>query len=335
MKKPLVSILIVNWNGGEIFKNCLKSLSKITYPNWELVVVDNASTDGSERYVKENELIRSDINLGFAGGNNLALSRAKGDLVLLLNNDTLVTPNFLTKLVSRIEKTGDIGVVQPKIYLMDEDKLLDNCGSYLTRIGFLNHWGFFKKDSSEYSKERLVFSGKGACLLIKREIIDKIGLFDDDFGSYFEESDFCWRVWLTGYKVIYYPDTHIYHKLGFSSKRQSAYDINYNAFKNRICSLIKNLSVLNLLFILPLHLMAIEVLGFYYLIKFKVTEFTTIQKSIWWNIVNIPGTIGKRILVQKLRTKNDNEIFKYILEPIKVSGYLHSLKRLNNDFKQN
>src|SRR5690606_37132848 len=127
-------------------------------------------------------------------------------------------------------------------------------GSFLTKTGFLQHWGFGEKDSEEFDKEKIIFSAKGACLLSPKSVIDKVGLFDDTFVSYFEETDYRWRVWLAGYKVLYSPVTSIEHKVGMTSKRMNQIDINYNSYKNRIRSLIKNLSFLNLIKIGSIHI---------------------------------------------------------------------------------
>src|SRR5579859_8159478 len=116
MKEPKVSIIIVNFNGGDVFRECLSSLKKITYSNYELIIFDNASTDGTEKLAT----IKNDKNIGFVGGNNEALKLAKGKYVLLLNNDTKVPSDFLNILVSKMESNEKIGVIQPKIYLMDK-----------------------------------------------------------------------------------------------------------------------------------------------------------------------------------------------------------------------
>lgn len=334
-KKKLVSIIIVNWNGGEVFRDCLKSLDKIKYPSWELIVVDNASIDGSDKYTgkKKLTLIKNSSNLGFATGNNQGFAKSKGDYILLLNNDTKVPPDFLDILVDKLEKDKSIAAVQPKIYLMDEKELLDNCGSFLTRIGFLEHWGFFKKDSEEFNKEKIIFSAKGACMLIRRRVVEEVGLFDDAFGSYFEETDFCWRVWMAGYKIIYYPKTFIFHKLAYSAKRMNPFTVNYHSFKNRIASLIKNLGLIDLIIILPIHILVLKILVLYYLLKGRFGEAKIIFKAIFWNIFNLPQILIKRFEVQKMRKRTDSQIFKFILHPINISGYLYSLKRLNSDLK--
>ena len=211
ISKPLVSIIIVNWNGGEVFRQCLQTLSGLTYPKFEIILVDNGSTDGSQEYyqvfkslVRKVKVVKNKTNLGFAPANNQGVKLARGEYVLLLNNDTKVEANFLHKMVARMQSDPSIGALQPKIYMIDNPNNLDNAGSFLTWTGFLYHWGFGSIDTAEFSKERLVYSAKGACLLTRKEIIAKLGLFDDAFVSYFEESDFCGRIWLAGYKVIYF-----------------------------------------------------------------------------------------------------------------------------------
>lgn len=339
MSKPLVSIIIVNWNGGEVFENCLKSLSKIDYPNWELIVVDNGSTDGSEKLpqnykspIRNYKLIKNKTNLGFALPNNQGYKRSKGRYILLLNNDTKVSPDFLNVLVEKMEKEKELGVVQPKIFVMDRPKYLDNAGSFLTRTGFLQHWGFGRKDGKEFNTEREIFSAKGACMLIRRELIEKTGLFDEEFVSYMEESDFCWRAWLLGYKVKYYPKTHIYHKVGMTSKRMSQIRINYHSMKNRIASLHKNLEIKNLLLILGLHTLLVCGLGFYYLLKLQLGKAGMIFKAILWDVRNLPKLTGKRKAVQKLRVKTDREIFESIMRKVNLRGMFSHFKKVEANF---
>ncbi len=340
MTDPLVSIIIVNWNGKEVFSDCLKSLQKIYYPNWELIVVDNGSYDGSNNLVKDFTLtlkryylIQNKKNEGFANANNQGFKKSNGKYILLLNNDTKISPSFLNTMIERMEQDKLIGAMQPKILLMDQPGLLDNAGSFLTGSGFLQHWGFMQKDGSEFDKETEVFSAKGACLLIRTEVIEKIGLFDDQFISYFEESDFCYRVWLAGYKVIYFPKTYIYHKLGATSKKMDQIFVNYNAFKNRILSLFKNLSLLNLIRILIPHLFIVAFLGFYYLIKLEFSKSGMIFSAIIWNITNLSQALKKRTETQRMRIKSDSEIFQKIYKPIDIRDMFLHFKKVEANFK--
>lgn len=336
---PLISIIIVNWNGGEVFAGCLKSLSEISYPNWELIVVDNGSTDGSEKINETQisnhnlQIINNKKNLGFAKANNQGVELAMGKYILLLNNDTKVEPDFLSKLVKRVEEDPKVAVIQPKIMLMDKPGYLDNAGSFLTRIGFLQHWGFMEKDGPEFNQEKEIFSAKGACMLIRKEIIDKIALFDKDFFSYFEESDFCWRVWLAGYKVLFFPDAMIYHKVGFTIRRLNVLLINYHYYKNRICSLIKNLEGKNLILILIPHIFISMTIFGAFLFKGQFKNSFFIIKALSWNIVNLLDTLKKREKVKKIKVIKDWELFQKVLHPINWKKYLIDFKRIKNDLK--
>lgn len=330
MKSPLVSVIIVNWNGGEVFTNCLESLGRIDYPRWELIVVDNGSTDGTEK----KATLKNKTNQGFAPANNQGVKIAKGEYILLLNNDTKVKKDFLTKMVIRMERDNFIGVVQPKIFMMDKVGYLDNAGSFLTRIGFLEHWGFGQKDSNEFSKEREIFSAKGACMLIRREVIEKIGLFDDDFISYFEESDFCWRVWLLGYKVIFYPDAQIYHKIGFTIRRLDVGNINFHYYKNRITSLVKNLGTLNLFIIVPIHVFISFGIAILFLVRGNINNSTLILKAIFWNVINLSVSLKKRKDIQEDRKMSDGELFSKLGRPVNFEKFFGDFKRVEEDLKR-
>lgn len=336
---PLVSIIIVNWNGGKVFNKCLNSLSKIKYKNWELIVVDNGSVDGSEEFpykIIRNKisLIRNKSNKGFAPANNQGASLAHGKYILLLNNDTIVTKDFLSILVNKMEKDDRIGILQPKILLMDKKEYLDNTGSFFTVIGFLQHQGFLEKDLGQYDHEQKVFSVKGACMLFRADLINKIGLFDNDFFSYFEESDFCWKAWLIGKKVLYYPKVFIYHKVGFTIRRLNVRDINFHYYKNRICSLIKNLEFKNLLFILPVHIIISLFISAFFFMRGNFKNSIMIFNALVWNIVNIDTTLKKRRKIQKIRATSDRELFKSLAVSINWGKYWNDLKRIEKDIKR-
>lgn len=332
-QQPLVSIIIVNWNGGEVFKQCLKSLYKIDYPNWELIVVDNGSTDGSDSFIK-SQVIHNNKNVGFAKANNQGYRLAKGKYILLLNNDTKVESDFLTRMVEKMEGDRSLGVIQPKILLMDKKGYLDNAGSYFTRIGFLEHWGFMQKDGLGFSKEKEIFSAKGACMLIRKEVIKRVGLFDADFVSYFEESDFCWRVWLAGFRVIFYPQVKIYHKLGFTIRRLDVLNLNYHYYKNRICSLIKNLGGENLFTVLTAHILISLGIMVVFLVRFHPRTALLIVKALGWNIVYLSATLNKRKKIQSFRKTTDKEIFTKLSSPIKWKKYFNDFRRIEVDLKR-
>lgn len=332
-KLPKVSIIIANYNGGDILLDCINSLKGLDYPNFEVVLIDDCSTDDSFKRAisSKGELkllgVKTKKNLGFVGANNEGIKHVLGKYVLLLNNDTKVSKNLLTELVKKMEEDKTVGVLQPKIKMMDNPKILDNAGSFLTRTGFLIHWGFGKKDSKEYDFERIIFSAKGACLMTRKEIVDKVGLFDEDFVSYMEESDFCFRVWLLGYKVCYLPTTFIYHKVGFSYSKLSPETVNYNSFKNRISSLYKNLEFKNIFLILFPHIFILLCLATYYIFSLQYNKFSMIIRSIVWNISNISKLTIKRKIIQKMRKVSDDLIFESVMKKFNFKEmYTHFLK---------
>lgn len=336
---PLVSIIIVHFNGFSVLKNCLHSLSSLSYKNFEVIVVDNHSSDDSVTEIKKIKLnfslklLELKRNLGFAGGNNAALKVTNGKYLLLLNNDTTVKSDLLDVLVNKMESDSEIGAMQPKIKMMDDTSILDNAGAYLNPLGLTVHWGYGEKDSKEFNKEEKIFSAKGACLITRTDLVNSIGLFDDNFGSYFEESDFCFRVWLSGYKVIYYPKTFILHKVGFTSKKMDQVSVMLVSTRNRIFSLFKNLSTLHLFTVLGLHLLFLVILGLYYLVQLKFRRMWMIYGAIWWNISNISLLLSGRKGVQRLRVVSDDAIFPIIMKPFDLKAMFNHFKKVEANFK--
>ena len=331
MINSLVSIVIVNWNGKKHLSYSLSSLKKINYPSFEVIVVDNGSTDGSIELVnsltrnkKIIKLIKNKKNLGFAEANNIGFREAKGKYVLLLNNDTKVTPDFLKKLVDVMNENKKIGVVQPKIVFMDSKKLQAG-GAFLTNTGFLYHFGYGKNpDEKKYNQPMDIFSANGSCMLVKREVIERVGLFDPDFFCYFEETDFCWRVWLAGYKIIYVPSSVIYHKGAQTAKRLKSSFVNYHSFKNRIASLIKNLGPAELFKTMPTHFLFCQLAFFAFLVMGKFSSDWAIQKAIGWNFLHLGNTLEKRKKIQnKIRKVSDRELMSKIKRSIKPLYYCH------------
>jgi len=246
-QSPLVSIIIVNYNGAELLSGCLSSLRQISWSNREIIVVDNGSADNSREVISsfpEVELVPSAVNLGFAGGNNLGLKHARGEYVLLLNNDTVVTSGFLNPLCSYLEANPNVGIVQGKMILPRFGNRLDVCGSFLTSVGFPYHYGYYKPDGPKYNRAYAVFSGKGACLMFRRDLIDRVGgfLFDEGFFCYYEESDFCHRAWIAGYEVHFVSSPPIAHLMGATSGDSHTEFVLRHYLRNMTFSLLANLS---------------------------------------------------------------------------------------------
>lgn len=226
---PKVSIIILNWNGKEDTIECLESLKHITYPNYEILLVDNGSTDGSmecfrERY-PEIEIIENGENLGFAEGNNVAIRRVveKGtNYVLLLNNDTIVDSDFLTELVKVLENDTHIGIVGPTVYNYPRtDRIQSAGGKICWNKGKTLH--LTNKDDIRLDKTRDVDYIMGCSLLTKCELFKKIGYLNKNYFAYWEETDWCVRAKKAGYRIVHVPASKIWHKGGSTSRKTSGF----------------------------------------------------------------------------------------------------------------
>ena len=318
-QSPLVSVIILNWNGKKYLNTCLSSLSLIRNPLIEIIVVDNNSSDDSVSYVRKTfpkvNVIASKKNNGFAGGNNIGAKFSTGKYLLFLNNDTKVTTKFLIPMIEACERDSLIGCVQPEMRVMNHQDLLDEAGAYLTISGFLYHYGYRKEHRLPmYRSTRVVFSAKGACMLIPRRVFEQVGGFDEDFFIFFEETDLCHRLWLAGYKVIYMPDSYIYHVAGGDTVDTYNYERRvYLTFKNMNCSYLKNFGTFFLATVFPVFIgFQLGVLA-YFFASFRFGVAKAILNGWWWNIVNMNSTLKKRYNIQHgLRVVTDTAIRRSI-----------------------
>lgn len=220
-----VAILIVNWNRCQDTLECLRSLQKITYPNYRIILVDNGSKDDSVTAVKAEfptvKIIQSARNLRFAGGNNLGLRDVLDhgdDLCLLLNNDTIVAPDFLDRLVDTAMMGSNISLVGPKILYYHRPDVIWFAGGVIKPVwGYVRHYGLRQIDREEFNQPKEVSFLTGCCMLIHRKILEKVGFLDEDFYLYSEDADYCLRVKNAGYKLFYEPKARIYHKVSQST----------------------------------------------------------------------------------------------------------------------
>lgn len=336
-----VSIVIVNWNGKKFLKNCLDSLQKITYNAVEIIVVDNNSTDESGAFVKKYyskvKLIENKKNSGYAGGANIGYKHASGSHVLFLNNDTVVTVDFLEPLLADFRKDPTIGCVQSQMRLLKDKSTLDVVGDFISFTGFLYHYGYRKKANLEkYSRQKIIFSAKGACTIFPRSLLQKIGFFDEDFFIFFEDTDLCFRVWLSGYKVIYEPKSVIYHVGAGDTSSSDKYKHErriYLTLKNMNCSYIKNFGTRNLLTIYPVFIITQVCFILYSLLKLRFGVVKAIFKAYWWNILNLNKTLEKRRFIQsKIRKVSDKDINTYIKMSPRWSYYYYNLFRTIQEY---
>ncbi len=241
--EPEVSIIILNWNGLEDTIECLESLKKITYSNYQVIVVDNGSKSNDadileDKYKDYIKLIRNDKNYGFTGGNNIAIKRlleiSDFHYCLLLNNDTVVAPEFLTEMVKAMESDSRTGIAGCKTFLYHTPNLLQLVWFDLNmRTGRANWVGAGEVDRGQYEDIREVAYVQGSCFLIKKEVIERIGMLDEVYGNYFEEVDYCLRARKVGYTTVYVPKAHIWHHKEAQSDNEARGRREYYLTRNR------------------------------------------------------------------------------------------------------
>lgn len=222
---PAVWIIVLNWNGYEDSRRCLESLEKVDYPSFSVILVDNGSEDGSGKRLSEEfddfDFLPLDKNYLYAGGNNAGIKRALAagaDYILLLNNDTIVTPGFLAPLVDCAGRHPDAAAVGPKIYHADRPELIWYGGGRISFLmGRLSHAELRKNDSPRSSVERRTGWVTGCALFGSAEAFRTVGLLDESYGMFTEDVDWCWRAILSGYTCWFAPDSQIYHAVSAST----------------------------------------------------------------------------------------------------------------------
>ncbi len=260
---PKLSIIIPHLKGIDILRNCLSSIFESTYSDFEVVIVDNASADDSREMVgvefPQVRVIPQEQNLGYAGGCNVGIRATAAELVLLLNDDTLLEPAAIEALVKVFEDDAQLAGAQPKLLNIKDHKHFDYagaCGGLFDIFGYPFAFGrtfmFLEEDKNQYDHPSDIFWACGTCVVFRRAALEETGLLDEDFFAHMEEIDLAWRLQLAGYHLVRVPRAVVYHFSGHTlpnTERRKMY-LNH---RNSITCLIKNYSWQNLVWILPLR----------------------------------------------------------------------------------
>jgi GT2 family glycosyltransferase len=247
--RSAVSIIIPHLNGLHHLEDCLGSLQRQLFQDFEVILVDNGSTDGSQLYVQENypevRLIELGTNHGFTGACNAGYAASSGKIIILLNNDTETDPNWLQAIIDRFERQPSAGSIASKMLLFDQRRVFHTAGDFYSVGGLPGNRGVWQQDIGQYDREEPVFSACGGAAAYRRSMLDEIGFLDDDFFFSCEDVDLAWRAHLSGWQVMYEPAAVVYHKLkasgdaGVSSSYYDGRNFLYLLWKNYPSSLLR------------------------------------------------------------------------------------------------
>lgn len=307
------SIIIVTWNGLHHLKNFLPSVVATNYPDFEIILADNNSTDGSKEWVSEHypevKIAAFDDNYGYTGGNNRAVAYSEKNVLLFLNNDVEVTPDWLVGLNAAFEEDEYIAAVQPKLKAYKDRNLFEYAGA---AGGFLDRFGYpfcrgrimdhVEEDMDQYEDLVDIAWASGAALAIKKDVFENLGGFDEDFQFHMEEIDLCWRTHNAGHRIVYAPKSIVYHLGGGSLAMGSPRKVYFN-FRNSLYMLWKNLPTKQLCLKIPFRIMLDQIAAARALVSGNLSEFSAIQRAHISFIKNV-WVFQKKRKNQKNRATN-------------------------------
>jgi GT2 family glycosyltransferase len=320
-KEPLISIIILNYNAGELLLECVDSIFQSNYKNLEVIVVDNISKDNSHKKCKEKfqniTLIENEQNLGYCGGNNVGIKHASGKFLVILNPDVIVETNWLNALLDAFNKYGE-GLYQPKILATTNHNIIISAGNMIQLFGFGYSRGKGEKDVGQYEKDEKVGYASGTCLFSSSNVFKKIGNFDSFLFAYHDDLDLCWKGRLKGIKSFYVHKSIVYHPL-------EGYSFKWNSFKyflmerNRIYCLIKNFSGRTILKMLPSLILVDVAITLFYLKKGFISAKIKANLDILKNSKTI---LKNHSMIQKSRILNDSELIKEFTNKIEIPQWV-------------
>jgi len=323
----LVSIIILNYNAGKLLHECVESIFKSHNKNFEVILVDNASSDKTYKQCKEKFngiiLLENKKNLGYCEGNNVGIRHAQGEFIVVLNPDTLVEPDWLDELISAYENNGD-GIYQQKILANTDHSMLLSTGQVLQLFGFGYSREKGDKDTDTYNKIEKISYASGTCLFTTKKILEKLNFFDPFLFAYHDDLDLCWRAALENIKSYYIPSSIVYHP-------REGYTFKWNSFKfyllerNRQYCLLTHYSRTTYFKMLPALIMVDIGVFFYYLIKGVILSKFKATLNILKNFNQINSRYKK---IQNKRLISDSELIKNFDDNIIIPKMMDSK---NND----
>jgi GT2 family glycosyltransferase len=289
--QPFVSIIILNFNQLKVTCEFIDSARSLTYPHYEIIMVDNASKEDPTAYINKHYpeviLIRNKKNLGFTGGNNVGIKAGKGEYFLIINNDTEVVPDLLEKMLEPFATDRRVGVVSPKIRYYSHPRIIQYAG--FTEVnpftGRNKPIGGNMEDNGQFNTPGYTAYAHGAAMMVKREVIEKVGMLPDIFFIYYEELDWSAHIRRAGYKIFYQPSALIYHKESITMGKESAMKAYFHN-RNRILFMRRNTTAMQFIFFVAFYLtLAVPKTVIKYVMKGQLEHLKNFFKGLYWNLV--------------------------------------------------
>jgi GT2 family glycosyltransferase len=289
--QPLVSIIALNYNQTTVTCEFLESTKLLTYRNFETIIVDNGSGINPTEQLKAGnypnlKILLSEKNLGFTGGNNLGMLHAKGDFIFIVNNDTEVTPDLIERLLEPFYEDATIGVVCPKIRFFHNPNVIQYAGFHKMNLLTGRTWavGSKEEDKGQHDGAGPTHCAHGAAMMVKREVIEKVGMFADKFFIYYEESDWSARIIRAGFKIYYNGKGLIYHKESITMGKESAVKVYYHT-RNRILYMRRNTNKLQLAgFLMFFTFFTFPKSVLRYTLKGQFEHLKSFLRGTFWNV---------------------------------------------------
>ncbi|NLK33685.1 MAG: glycosyltransferase family 2 protein [Methanosarcina flavescens] len=303
-RKKSVSIVILSYNNREDLEECIPSLMSQTYQDFEIIVVDNASMDGNEEFIRTNypmiKVVQTGKNLGYPAGNNAGFEVAEGEYIVVVNPDTVADPEWLAELIKPLKNDPTIAATTSKVLIYYQKDKINTCAntSHLTGLTFCRG---LNKSADEFSNFQAVGAVSGCSFAIRSDMLKKINGFDPDFFLYLEDTDLSWRIRFAGGKIMYVPKSVIYHKFSLSIAPFKEFYLE----RNRYLILLKNLNTKTLILLTPaLAITEIVTMGHAILngpkyIKSKLMAYLWIIKHIRTILIKREETLSKKIISDK------------------------------------
>jgi GT2 family glycosyltransferase len=318
---PLVSVVVLNYNGVQHLQSCLDSLIDLDYPEIEIIVVDNGSTDGSLEFLRSSypsvKVIELGRNMGSCIGYMSGVLEGKGKFVAILSNDMEVDRNWLKPLVSVLENMPNVAAADSKYKsYFHRDRFEDAAaaGRWIDYFGNNYTRGVNEIDAGQYNKRCYII---GVVTIFRKDLLTKIGGFDKSYFYGYEDIDIGWRIYMCGYKAIYVPESVIYHKSGATSRigkdRKIRPELFYYIKRNRLISLIKNYELQNILLGLSVSTLEYTLTLFYFAVTNQTAQFRALFRAMLFILPNLREIMKGRTSVQRLRLLSDRQVKQSML----------------------